>query len=181
MLRVLAPLPSPIRDELTVLLRRPGASTRALLSELGALRRAGVRVLLHRRVDLALAAGVAGVHLPERGIDPADVRQLWPEACIGVSRHDRAGLLAAAPAANYATLSPFGSVEGKGPPLGADRFRAERAGVPLAVLALGGVGPRTAAEAIAAGADGLAFIRAGFEPGALTAMARRLPSPKPRP
>ncbi len=174
---ILAALTPSIRSELAVLLRRPHASARAVLAEAQHLRTLGVRLLLHRRVDLAQIAGADGVHLPERGLDPREVRRLWPSACLGVSRHDRAGLGAAAEVADYATLSPFAETEDKGPPLGPKGFRAARAGVALPVLALGGVNPTTAPLAAAAGADGFAFIRAGFKPQALTAMAQALPSP----
>src|SRR5215510_15243804 len=38
----------------------------------------GARVLVNDRVDVALAAGAHGVHLPERGLALADARALLP-------------------------------------------------------------------------------------------------------
>lgn len=156
---------APAVPGLAVLLRRPGASARRLLEEgraLGALcGPRGDALLVSARVDLALALG-AGVHLPERGLPIEDARRLLgPDALVGASRHDRGGLeAAAATGADYATLSPFGAVPGKGPALGAARWAATRRGVALPVLALGGVDLESAPEAVRAGADGLAFIRA---------------------
>src|SRR5512138_565360 len=40
--------------------------------------RAHPRVMVNDRVDVALAAGAHGVHLPERGMTIADVRALAP-------------------------------------------------------------------------------------------------------
>ena len=142
------------------LLRRPGTGDRSLLAELARLQRCGAPVLVHRRPDLALLGEARGVHLPERGVAPADARRLLgADAWIGVSRHDAAGLREAE-AADYATLSPFGAVPGKGPALGAARFAAIRRSAPdLRVLALGGIHAETARQARDAGADGVAVLR----------------------
>lgn len=151
-------------EDAAVLLRRPGAGDRQLLAEAAALS-GPLPLLMHRRADLARLADAAGVHLPERGVPIADARRLLgPAAIVGVSRHDRAGLEASA-GADYATLSPFFAVAGKNPPLGAEGFRRVRAAAPdgLTVLALGGLGPANAEEALAAGADGLAVLRSASE------------------
>ncbi len=150
--------------EVAVLLRRPGASDRQVLIEARSLR-GPVPLLIHRRPDLAFLAGAAGVHLPERGLPAREARALLGgDALIGVSRHDAAGL-ASAGDADYATLSPFGSVADKNPPLGADGFRAARAQAAdgLAVLALGGLSPETCEAALRAGADGIAVLRGAHE------------------
>ncbi len=124
--------------------------------------RYGVAMLVNDRVDVALAVGADGVHLPERGL-PIDVaRRLLPEgALIGLSRHDAAGL-AQSPAASFACLAPFGRVPGKGAPLGAERFGAIARTTALPVFALGGIGIEGIGEAIAAGAHGVALIREGL-------------------
>src|SRR5215510_6666815 len=44
-------------------------------------------VFVNDRLDVALAAGADGVHLPDRGIPIADARRLAPSLVIGVSRH----------------------------------------------------------------------------------------------
>src|SRR5688500_10427081 len=44
-------------------------------------------VIVNDRVDVALAAGAAGVHLPEHGLAIDDARGLAPFLLLGVSRH----------------------------------------------------------------------------------------------
>ena len=147
--------------EVAVLLRRPAANERQLLAEAATLRATGVPLLMHRRPDLALLVGAVGVHLPERGLPIAEARRLLgPDRLIGVSRHDAEGL-AGAVGADYATLSPFAAVAGKNPPLGPAAFGRMRRSAPPAtrVLALGGLSPANVAEAMGAGADGVAVLR----------------------
>jgi thiamine-phosphate pyrophosphorylase len=57
-------------------------------------------------------------------------------------------------------LGPFGSVPGKGAPLGAETFGALVRDAQVPVLALGGVDARSAGDAIRAGAAGVAVSRA---------------------
>ena len=150
--------------EAAVLLRRPGASDRQLLSE-AAILQGPLPLLMHRRPDLARLVGAAGVHLPERGLPIPRARALLgDEALIGVSRHDGPGL-AGAIGADYATLSPLYAVPGKNPPLGVGGFRRARAMAPpgLAVLALGGLSVRTCEAAFEATADGIAVLRGALD------------------
>lgn len=162
--------------ETVVLLRRPHASARELLDEGRAFLAVGARVLVSRRVDVALALDALGVHLPERGMPIEDARRLLGDRWIGASRHDRAGLEAAALAgADYATLSPFAAVPEKGPALGPEGFAAARRGLPFPVLALGGITPERAPDALAAGADGFAVLRGA---AGLPQLAALLPTTK---
>lgn len=165
-----------VPPEVVVMLRRPHASGRELVAEGRALQATGRRVIVNRRVDVALAMGACGVHLPERGLDVSDARKLLGvDRWIGVSRHDRAGLDAAARAgADYATLSPFAGVPGKGPALGPARFSELRRGVDLPVLALGGITKENAQSAIDAGADGLAVLRGGSDLAELAELLARV-------
>ncbi|MCU0676526.1 MAG: thiamine phosphate synthase [Myxococcota bacterium] len=171
----LAPMLEALADaprEVVVMLRRPHASTRTLLAEGHALQATGHAVVVNRRVDVALALDARGVHLPERGLDVTDARALLgPSSWIGVSRHDRAGLEAAAAAgADYATLSPFAAVPGKGPALGATGFADVRRGVGIPVLALGGITKENGRLALASGADGFAVLRGGADLDALAGL-----------
>ncbi len=142
---------------------KPAATRLALLRaliELARPRRA--RVVVHDRVDLALAAAADGVQLGERSIDVADARALLgSNAWISRSCHDRAGLIAAHEAgADAATLSPLFASPGKGTPLGVAGFAAIRAAVPsLPVIALGGIDASNTRAALAAGASGVAALR----------------------
>src|SRR5439155_20958069 len=74
----------------------------------------GAPVLVNDRVDVALAAGAAGVHLPERGLAVADARAVAPGLVIGCSRHAPGPV----PGAGLIQLGPIWDTPGKGPPLG---------------------------------------------------------------
>ncbi len=154
--------------DLAVQVRAKSASARALYEAAVALRRvtrdAGARLVVNGRVDVALAAEADGVHLPERGLPASAVRALMPDALVGVSCHDAAGLVrAGAEGADYAVLGPIGPVPGKGPPLGIEGFRALVAARgpegALPVLALGGIVEGDVPALLEAGAHGIAVIR----------------------
>ncbi len=184
--RALASVP-PLR--VAVQLRMKQANARDQLSiarELRSItREAGAFLFINDRVDVALAADADGVHLPAAGLGPADVRELMPRGCIGLSCHSARDLAAAAVAgADYATLSPIYAVEGKAPPLGIAGFGAAIAGAALPVYALGGVGPRDLPALLACGARGVAVIRAVMsadEPGrALSDLLTRIDHARPQ-
>jgi thiamine-phosphate pyrophosphorylase len=149
-----------------VQLRAKGASSGEvfrLAEQLRAITRAqGAPLIINDRVDIALAVGADGVHLPESGLSITTARALLgAHALIGVSRHDRKGLEQAAQAgADYATLAPVHAVPGKNPPLGIAGFAQAIASLHLAVYALGGIQPSHVPLLRAAGARGIAAIRA---------------------
>ncbi|AWK85276.1 thiamine phosphate synthase [Azospirillum thermophilum] len=142
-------------------------------------RRHGARLTLHGEARLALAAGADGVHLPDGGDAVAARRLLGPRALIGVSCHDRERLLrAAGEGADYATLSPVfatASKPGYGPALGPDLLRRMVAGVPIPVLALGGVEAGNLAGCLEAGAAGAAVMGTLMrDPDGLPALLREV-------
>lgn len=149
-------------------LREKDLGGRALLALARALRAVcrahGQRLLVNDRLDVALAAGADGVHLPAAGVPAADARRLLgPAALVGVSCHSAADVSRAlAGGASFATFSPIYDTPSKrayGRPLGVDALRdAARLGLPL--VALGGVTASRAAEVRGAGAAGVAAIRA---------------------
>lgn len=145
-----------------------GRDLLALARRLVAVCRArGQLLLVNDRVDVALAAGADGVHLPSRGIAPAEARGLLGQAAlIGVSCHSAADVRRAREGgASYATFGPIHETPSKlpfGPPVGVEALRAAvPLGLPL--VALGGMDAARAPEAFAAGAHGLAVIRAWLE------------------
>lgn len=145
-----------------------GRDLLALARSLGAVCRAhGQRLLVNDRVDVALAAGADGVHLPAAGLPPAAARRLLgPSALVGVSCHSAADVVRARDGgATYATFGPVHDTPSKrafGAPVGVAALReAARLGLPL--VALGGVDAENAPEAVAAGAAGVAAIRAWLE------------------
>lgn len=125
-------------------------------------RAAGVRLLVNDRLDVAALIGADGVQLPELGAAPEDARAVLGDPClVGASCHDRRGLEAAAEhGADFATLSPVFGVPQKAPPLGIDGFARLAKNPPLPTIALGGVGVQHVEPLLAAGASGVACIRA---------------------
>ncbi len=141
----------------------PGRAVLALAERLRACTaRRGALLLVNDRVDVAIAAGADGVHLGGGSL-PVDVaRRLLPDgALVGVSTH--AATDAAATGADFAVFGPVYATPSKaayGPPQGLARLRAaaETARVPL--LAIGGVTAAQIPALRAAGAAGVAVIRA---------------------
>ncbi len=126
---------------------------------------AGSLLLVSQRPDVAQIVGADGIHLPEAGLPILRVRQRWPRLeIIGVSRHDRAGLVVAQDAgATYAFLSPVFKVPGKNPAIGVEGFQQGIAGLEIPVFALGGVGPDDMERLLEAGAHGIGIRRAVYD------------------
>lgn len=154
-------------------LREKDLSARQLVELAGALRRqlatvpgCRARLLINDRLDVALAAGAHGVHLPAAGLPVAAVTQirsaLPPGFLIVASCHSAAEVAAATRAgADAAVLGPIYATPSKaqmGEPLGLEPLRAASL-APMPVIALGGVTLARAGECLAAGARGLAGIR----------------------
>ncbi len=119
-------------------------------------------VLVNGRLDLALAAGADGAHLPADGVPVALLRRRFPDALLGVSTHSVEKVeRAMRDGADYVTFGPVWPTPSKeryGPPLGVGELaRAARVGIP--VYALGGVMLSRFGEAAEAGAAGVAGIR----------------------
>ena len=132
-----------------------------------------IRVLVNGRVDLALAAGADGVHLPADGIPVAALRARFGQSVlIGRSTHRLPEVESARDAgADYVTFGPVYETPGKGAPVGvAELARAAAAGIP--VYALGGVTLERFGELAGAGAAGIAAIRLFQQISQLTAVAR---------
>lgn len=119
-------------------------------------------VLVNGRIDIALAAGADGAHLPADGVPAAALRRRFPGALLGVSTHTLQEVeRALQDGADYVTFGPVWPTPSKeryGPPRGVEELaRAAEAGIP--VYALGGVMLSRFEEAAAAGAAGVAGIR----------------------
>ncbi len=130
------------------------------------------RVVVNDRLDVALAAGAAGVHLRGSSFPAAAARSLAPRPfLIGRSVHseDEAADAEAAGGCDYlvfGTVFPSSGKDPDHPVAGIEALARVCARVTLPVLAIGGVTPRTAGEAYRAGAAGVAAIGI-FEQGRL--------------
>jgi thiamine-phosphate pyrophosphorylase len=155
------------RRAFAVQLRDPQLQGRALLDwgrELRERTRAiGAALIVNDRLDLALLLDADGVHLGRRSVGVADARRLVGDRFVARSAHglDEARA-AAAEGANAVVLSPVFATPGKGTPLGLDAVAEARAALarPVALVALGGIDAGRGRACLAAGADGVAVIRA---------------------
>lgn len=151
-----------------VQLRDPSATARRLEREAERLvAESPVPVVINSRVDLALAVGAAGVHLPERDLPVAAARRLIRSGLVGRSVHSLAGALAAeADGADYLVFGPvFPTRSHPGlEAVGLERLAEVAGTVTIPVLAIGGVDPERAAHCRQAGASGFAAI--GYFTGA---------------
>lgn len=127
-----------------------------------------MRVLINDRLDVALAANAAGVHLGENS-SPLEIVSAWRRSAgrldfqIGVSCHSLESARAAERGgADYIFFGPVFDTPSKaafGPPQGVERLRQVCASVEIPVLAIGGVNVGNARQCMAAGAAGIAAIR----------------------
>ncbi len=123
--------------------------------------RYNVPLIVNDHVDVAMAAGAAGVHVGQDDM-PADVvrSRAGDEFIIGVSAHNVDEARRASEAgADYVGFGPVFTTRTKvdtAPVTGIDGLRAFVAQVDVPVIAIGGITPDTAAAAIDAGADGVA-------------------------
>lgn len=146
--------------------RERDLETRSLLAlvEAGVERARGstTRILVNDRLDVALAGGAAGLHLPTHGFPVAEVRRCYPALLLGASCHNLDELRRAADGgADFAVFGPVFETASKkayGPPLGPEKLAEAVRAVKIPVLALGGITLSNAAACLEAGAAGLAAI-----------------------
>ncbi len=123
----------------------------------------GTKILINTRMDVALAVGAHGVHLPGGSPRPADFGAVKPEGFLmGVSCHTVDEVAAAeAEGANYVVFGPVFAPVSKASelePRGIGELARAAAGVRIPVIALGGVTGENAGACVAAGARGVAGI-----------------------
>lgn len=137
------------------------------------------RLLINSRIDVALACGAHGVHLPAGDLNAGEARALWSRASqstcvIGVSGHSVTEIaMAEAQGADFAVFGPVFEKDGRANPAGLKQLqlacrRPHAAVPPMPVLALGGVTVQNSAQCHAAGATGVAGIRLFQDLRALT-------------
>jgi thiamine-phosphate pyrophosphorylase len=121
------------------------------------------RVLVNGRLDIALAAGADGAHLPANGLPAAPLRARFGQSVLlGRSTHSTEEVERARDeGVDYVTFGPVYATPGKGEPAGLAALAraAAVAGTGVPVFALGGVTLERFRELAAAGAAGVAAIR----------------------
>ncbi len=169
-----------------VQLREKDLSGRALLEWTeSALARAGdSKIVVNDRLDAALAARAAGVHLRSESLPVAEVAQFRRAGrapagfLIGRSCHAvEEALQAERDGADYVFFGPVFATPSKarfGPPQGVDALADVCRRVRIPVLAIGGVTLENAGACKAAGAAGVAAIRLFQESEDLAAVVRAL-------
>ena len=139
-----------------------------------------IRLVVNGRFDVALAAGVDGVHLPGNGPPVRRVREAAGDRLgVGVSTHSvEEARGAATDGADYVVFGPIfetPSKRGMGSPQGLSRLSdAVEAAGDVPVIAVGGIDGTRAGRCVAAGARGVAVIRAILAAADPTAAARRM-------
>jgi thiamine-phosphate pyrophosphorylase len=134
-----------------------------------AVRAGAAKVFVNDRLDVALAAGAAGVHL---GHESAPAREVvrWCRTGnapvgfgIGVSCHNLEDAREAESAgASYIFFGPIFETPSKqsfGPPQGLERLAEICRAARIPVVAIGGINGKNAMECVRAGAAGVAAIR----------------------
>jgi thiamine-phosphate pyrophosphorylase len=150
-----------------VQIREKDLATRDLLGLVGAAvdaaRGTATRLVVNDRLDVALAAGAAGVHLGTQSLPARVVRELVPrDFLVGVSCHSfEEALSAEVGGADYVVLGPIFQTPSKlsyGAPLGLAKLREVTLQVKMPVLALGGITVECVRACLEAGAAGIAGI-----------------------
>ena len=141
----------------------PGERIYGLAADLkAAASAAGAFLVANDRVDVALAAGLDGVHLGRLSMAPAVVRPLLREGTwVGVSVHDPEEAQAAGADADYLVMGTvFATASHPGRTgSGLAGVAHVRAVVSLPLFATGGVTAERVPEVVAAGAQGVAVLR----------------------
>ncbi len=123
----------------------------------------GVPLIINDRVDVALAAGAAGVHLGQSDMDASTARRLLgPAAIIGLSVESREQVIEAEGLeVDYIGISPVFSTPTKTDTVtqwGLDGIKWVRNHSRHPLVAIGGINPINAGAIFAAGADLIAVV-----------------------
>jgi thiamine-phosphate pyrophosphorylase len=122
------------------------------------------QVMVNDRVDIALLAGAAGVHLGQTDLPPVAARRmLGPGRIIGYSTHNlNQALDADGLPVDYIAVGPIfatATKENPDPVLGVDKLREICRAVRKPVVAIGGIRLDDAQQVLNAGAQSVAVIR----------------------
>jgi thiamine-phosphate pyrophosphorylase len=150
-------------------LRDPEAKTRPLVEEARAIlaltRAADIPFIVNDRIDVALATGADGVHVGQADMTVADARKLiGPEPLLGLSITSEADLdVSDLNGVDYLGVGPVFQTSTKpdaAPPINVGGLEAIATRTRIPIVAIGGLHAGNAADAIAAGASGIAIVSA---------------------
>lgn len=125
-----------------------------------------VPLLINDRVDVALAAGVQGVHVGQDDMKPEDVRRLMgPEAIVGLSVETEEELAAAQnEPVDYLGIGPAYPTETKknvkGTPWGPEGLRRAVQLSKIPLVGIAGINQQNAKDVAASGVAGIAVVSA---------------------
>jgi thiamine-phosphate pyrophosphorylase len=129
------------------------------------------RILVNDRLDIALAAGLDGIHLGQSSVPPRVIRQRvsTPKFLIGVSTHSLEEIRAVKnQEVSLVTFGPVFQTPSKvpyGAPVGLEALGQAVLASPIPVLALGGVDAVNCQQCLSTGVAGIAAIRLFQDPG----------------
>ena len=138
---------------------------------------AGVRLVVNDRADVALAIEADGVHLGEAGLPVPVARELMDGRLVGRSVHGVPEAVEAARlGADYLVVGTIfpSETHPQLPAAGPHLIKKVRQRVKLPLIAIGGITPDNAPQAIADGASGVAVIRSILADPSPKQAARRL-------
>ena len=124
-----------------------------------------VRVIMNDRAEIAVAAGLDGVHLGQGDLSVEGGRTMLPSPrIVGLSTHNLAQLEAAeATSADYIAYGPIfatSSKENPDPVVGLDGLREARKRTKKPLVAIGGITLENCKQVVDGGADSVAVISA---------------------
>lgn len=129
----------------------------------------GSLLMVNERVDIALAAGLDGVHLPENACSARTLRTFAPDLIYGRSIHSSSAMrIAENNCTDYLVFGPVFETPSKkkfGAPQGLEKLGALCRKTALPVFALGGITPQNASLCLAEGAYGIAALSVFREAG----------------
>ncbi len=99
-------------------------------------------LFINERVDIALAVGAEGVHLPEKSLPPSVVKRIAPKLLVGYSSHSlEKALWAQEEGADFITLSPIFKTQShpEVEPIGLGLLMEVSQRLSIPVYALGGI------------------------------------------
>jgi thiamine-phosphate pyrophosphorylase len=156
-----------------------GRELEALAKRLVALAsRASGKILVNGRLDVALSAGAAGVHLPADGLPVAEVKKVVSTGfVVSRSTHSREEVERAyREGASFVVFGPIFPTASKPghPGVGLEALKETVSSVPIPVYALGGVTPERISQIHDTGAHGVTGISVFEREEDLQALFERL-------